>query len=114
MTASQGNSTGGDGKPSPEEASYASIDRVLEHAQGLLTGDRAREYGDPVASHEVIATLWGTYLGQSITPQQVAIMMTLLKIARLKSDPQHQDSMVDGVAYLAIAKACQERNGDQA
>ena len=31
----------------------------------------------------------------------VAVMMTLLKLARIKSNPRHQDNWVDGCGYLA-------------
>jgi len=57
--------------------------------------------------------LWEIYLrakydGKEINIQadDVAIMMALLKIARLAVTPEHRDSAVDGAAYLAIAHEC--------
>lgn len=88
--------------------SYAVIDETLAHAQELLTGERARDYGDPAVNHQSVADLWAAYLGHPVTPQDVTIMMALMKIARLKGAPAHKDSMVDAVAYMAIGRAHQE------
>ena len=33
----------------------------------------------------------------------IAIMMTLFKIARIKGNPDHVDSYVDAAGYLALA-----------
>jgi hypothetical protein len=41
----------------------------------------------------------------------VAMMMTLFKIARIKGNPDHIDSYIDAAGYLAIAGEiqCMER-----
>jgi hypothetical protein len=31
----------------------------------------------------------------------VPVMMTLLKLARIKSNPKHEDNWIDGCGYLA-------------
>lgn len=76
---------------------------VLSQAADLLAGDRETDYGDAVTNHERIAALWSAFLGVDVTASQVAVCMALLKISRLAHQADHQDSFVDGAAYLAIA-----------
>jgi len=40
-------------------------------------------------------------LGQSVTPEQVVLCMTCLKVARLMETPDHEDSWVDIAGYGA-------------
>jgi hypothetical protein len=75
---------------------------ILEEAARLTAKDRQKTYGDPTVNHCRIADLWTTYLGQQITPQQVAICMALVKVARLM-ETETEDSFVDLAAYAAIA-----------
>ena len=48
-----------------------------------------------------IASLWSVVLGQDVTPEQVALCMTCLKVARLMETPAHEDSWVDIAGYGA-------------
>ena len=56
----------------------------LETAVKLITGPRANDYGDKVINHQNIAKLWSAYFDIPITGHDVAICMTLLKIAKSK------------------------------
>jgi hypothetical protein len=75
---------------------------ILQEAARLTAKDRQQTYGDPRTNHCRIADLWTTYLAQQITPQQVAICMALVKIARLM-ETETLDSFVDLAAYASIA-----------
>jgi hypothetical protein len=75
---------------------------ILQEAARLTARDRQKTYGDPTVNHSRIADLWKTYLGQQITPQQVAICMALVKVARLM-ETETEDSFIDLAAYAAIA-----------
>jgi hypothetical protein len=75
---------------------------ILQEAARLTAKDRQKTYGDPTVNHCRIADLWTTYLGQQITPQQVAICMALVKVARLM-ETETEDSFIDLAAYAAIA-----------
>ena len=75
---------------------------ILQEAARLTARDRQKTYGDPTVNHSRIAELWTTYLEQQITPQQVAICMALVKIARLM-ETETEDSFIDLAAYAAIA-----------
>jgi hypothetical protein len=75
---------------------------ILKEAARLTSSDRQNQYGDPSVNHSRIAELWTTYLETEIKPEQVAICMALVKIARLMQT-QSEDSFVDLAAYAAIA-----------
>jgi hypothetical protein len=77
----------------------------LARAKELTAGDRNRSYGAPYTNHDRIARLWSDYLGFQLKPEQVAICMVLLKVARLmeRSGSEATDTFVDLTAYSAIA-----------
>jgi hypothetical protein len=75
--------------------------RVLEEADTLINGQRQEDYGTPRQNFGVIADMWAAYLGADIEPRDVANMMALLKIARLRMT-NARDSAVDGAGYLAL------------
>jgi hypothetical protein len=75
---------------------------ILKEAARLTSSDRQNQYGDPRINHSRIADLWTTYLETQIEPDQVAICMALVKIARLM-ETQSADSYIDLAAYAGIA-----------
>lgn len=76
---------------------------ILDAAKKIVTGDREKQYGKPEDNFAVIAEFWTTYIGHPISSEDVAIMMALLKIARIRSGNYKTDSFVDGVGYLSLA-----------
>jgi hypothetical protein len=70
--------------------------------------ERGRAYGPIKQNHERIAALWATLLEHPISPVQVAMCMTALKLARLMETPNHEDSAVDIAGYAACIRECQE------
>lgn len=76
---------------------------ILDAAKKIVTGDREKQYGKPEDNFAVIAEFWTTYIGNPISSEDVAIMMALLKIARIRSGSYKADSFVDGVGYLSLA-----------
>lgn len=72
---------------------------VLEEAYRLTRGDRNSQYGHPKEDHGRTASYWSTYLGRDIRPDQVAVMMILMKVARLGHSPAHRDSLTDIAGY---------------
>lgn len=75
---------------------------LLKAAEEIITKDRHNTYGSAEDNFACIASFWSTYLGIEIKPYQVAFMMVLFKIARLKNNPEHPDSAVDAAGYTAI------------
>jgi len=85
---------------------------MLQAAANLVGGQRAIDYGDKKVNHERIADLWNYWLVQQgkpsdITAYDVAMMMLLLKIARLIHSPGHQDSHIDIAGYASILEEIQ-------
>jgi hypothetical protein len=74
---------------------------ILATATQYVTKDRAATHGDAERNFEMIAAYWSTHLGVEILPADVAVMMTLLKIARIGSNARNADNWVDGCGYLA-------------
>ena len=75
---------------------------VLDEAKRVITQDRAEEYGDASENFKDIADMWSTYLDHTLVEADVAAMMALMKIVRLKSNHTHRDSWVDIAGYSAI------------
>ena len=75
----------------------------LAKASTLVAGDRENDYGDKVHNHNNIARLWSAYLDTEIKAHDVAIIMTLLKVARTKLGAVSEDTYIDMAAYSAIA-----------
>ena len=77
---------------------------VLDTANSLINGDRAREYGDAKESFADIATMWSIVLNHKVQSRDVAMCMAALKICRfVNSKDGHADSLVDLVGYAALA-----------
>lgn len=64
--------------------------------------NRGQSYGDSRQMLAHIAQRWSLTLGHEVTPNQVAICMIDLKIARLCADPNHADSVLDIGGYAAL------------
>ena len=79
------------------------IEKNLKIALKLLNGKREHEYGDKKINHKNIAKLWSAYLGKEVSAHDVAILMLLLKIARVKFGNPSSDTYIDMVGYSAIA-----------
>lgn len=85
---------------------------ILDAAKQCVTADRESQYGSPEDNFKLIAEFWQLYLkGRCVSedadicilPQDVAVMMTLLKIARIKTGTFKEDSFIDACGYLACA-----------
>lgn len=75
---------------------------ILELARKCVCGEREREYGKPENNFALIGRLWEAYTGNSYTAKDVAMMLALLKVARIKTGVKG-DSFVDLAGYAACA-----------
>ena len=75
---------------------------LLNIADELISGDRAKEYGDKEVMHNNIARLWSAFLNVTITGHDVALMMPLLKMARTTAGHVTEDTYIEIAAYSAI------------
>lgn len=88
----------------------------LEQAMGCVLRDRNNEYGEPEDCFGMIARMWGAYLGVCVSAHDVAAMMALLKIARFRHNPSHEDNAVDCAGYaacMAETATAWEREGEE-
>ena len=76
---------------------------ILDTAKEYVTKDRAATHGDAERNFGLIAAYWSAHLNKNISPHDVAVMMTLMKLARMKSNPAHADSAIDAAGYSALA-----------
>ena len=83
---------------------------VLRTAEDYITKDRAEEHGDMADNFATIADYWSTHLGVGVTGSDVAVMMSLLKVARIKSNARNMDNWIDGCGYLACGAELATRN----
>lgn len=79
---------------------------ILETAASYVTKDREAQYGSPEDNFSIIADFWNTYLGSKevgteIDAHDVAVMMCLLKIARIASGQKKDDNYIDLAGYAA-------------
>lgn len=83
---------------------------ILDRAKAIVTGEREKQYGKPEDNFAIIAELWGTYTGYKFSPVDVAMMMALLKVARIKTGVGTVDSFVDLAGYAACAGEIARKN----
>jgi hypothetical protein len=83
-------------------------EECLDIARKIIVGDREEQYSGPEDSFTQIARYWEVYLerkvGQVIDlgPDDVAVMMCLLKLARLSTGGTAQpDTWIDAAGYAA-------------
>lgn len=80
---------------------------ILNEAANLIGGDRNKTHGNKRRNFEHTALLWSAYLSDqlnaSLRPDQVAVMMALLKISRTASGTPIRDHYTDMAGYAAIA-----------
>ena len=77
---------------------------ILSQAEQCVNGKREQDYGTPEKNFQTIADLWNAYIGErdfKFEPVDVAMMMSLLKIARIKNGGGTGDSFVDLAGYAA-------------
>lgn len=89
---------------------------ILDTAKAVVTGEREQQYGSPEDNFTTIANLWMDYLigagsPVELSPHDVAIMMALLKVARIASGRTHDDNYVDACGYFACAAELAEGEG---
>ena len=74
---------------------------ILDTAKEYVTKDRAATHGDMEDNFGVIAQYWSVHLNHPVTSVDVAVMMSLLKVARIRSNPQNADNWIDAAGYVS-------------
>ena len=82
---------------------------ILKKTEKLVSKDREDKHGNKIINHENIARLWSAYFQNKykiniiVLPEDVANLMTLLKIARTQAGKHNLDDYIDACGYSAIA-----------
>ena len=89
-------------------------EKCLREACEIVNGARNHAYGNVEDNFDRIASLWSIYLDTAVTPIDVAMMMVLLKAARVSTGGvSHYDNYVDVAGYAACAyEITKEWNGE--
>nr|DAO55915.1 MAG TPA: hypothetical protein [Caudoviricetes sp.] len=82
---------------------------ILHAAEKCVCGQRETDYGTPEDNFKTIAELWEAYLNKAcirgvnvrVEAKDVAVMMALLKIARIAAGGGKADSWIDLAGYAA-------------
>lgn len=82
---------------------YTTRKACLESAMEIVCNDREDTYGSPEDNFSLIAELWSNYTGAELSGKDVAMMMALLKIARIKTGKYKADNYIDLAGYAACA-----------
>ena len=73
---------------------------ALREAAKIIAGDRDVQYGGPEENFTRISKIWSVIVGKEITPEDVAMMMVGLKVARYASKSGFQpDTWIDIAGY---------------
>ena len=81
---------------------------LLEAAEKLVNGPRAKDYGDAFENHDRIAEGWNIIVSAALrshgylTAAHVALMMDWVKTSRLLETIDHEDSWIDKAGYTAL------------
>lgn len=103
-------------EPPPPSGLHGEAALLLSDAADLVTGDRARSYGDPEESFGEIAYLWRWWLlgrdPATISAVDVASMLGLMKTRRKKAEPGNRDHWVDEAGYAGLGGAIAMKDHD--
>jgi len=89
---------------------------LLEAAEKLVNGPRAKDYGDAFENHDRIAEGWNIIISGALrshgylTAAHVALMMDWVKTSRLLETINHEDSWIDKAGYTALGAEFVTRN----
>ena len=90
---------------------------TLDAAKACVCGQRQEDYGNIEDNFTKIAELWEVYMRDrcvggtvdiTILPEDVAVMMCLLKIARIASGHAKADNWIDIAGYAACGAELEE------
>ena len=89
---------------------------ILEAAMTAVTQDRNNTYGEPEDNFNAIADVWNTYIEAKtktlvcLEGEDVAAMMSLLKIIRIATGRSKDDNWIDLAGYAACGGEIESKN----
>ena len=89
--------------PDAQKETVSTRRQILDSAIQCVCSDREAQYGSPEDSFNRIAKLWTAYNDVTYTAHDVAMMMSLLKVARIAEGRFKDDNYTDLAGYAACA-----------
>lgn len=83
---------------------------ILVEATNLVHGPRQESYGSPLTNWGRTAKIWSVILGVEVTPEQAALCMVGVKLARQVHKPA-RDNLVDIAGYIGVVDLIQNAKG---
>lgn len=83
---------------------------ILEEANDLVNGDRAKAYGSALENAENWAVMFSAATGLNVKAHHYPIAMICVKLARERSNHK-QDNWVDIAGYVGVYGKMQEELG---
>lgn len=86
--------------------SFSKSETILQEAQRITDGDRAKAYGSALSDAERWAALFGALTGFDVRPEHFPLALLAVKLSRLSQAPQcyHRDSVVDIAGYARVVE----------
>lgn len=82
---------------------------ILQEAQRLTHGDRAKDYGHPLDDYTrtaaLVSALLAHKLREPLEPHEAAMIQICVKLSRQVNHPK-RDNMVDAAGYAWVAQEC--------
>ena len=81
---------------------------ILREAEGLVYGDRQKQYSHPSSDYAKTAKMWTGILLEKLRPdieitaKEAVLMMVAMKISR-EQFKHKRDNIVDGIGYFVCA-----------
>ena len=92
---------------------------ILEQAIECVCKTRDQQYGSPPKNFELISCFWSDYINAKypdtdilLCGDDVAVLMALLKIARIATGRYKEDSYIDACGYIACGAEIAGRDSD--
>ena len=73
---------------------------ILQKAEDIINGPRAKDYGPASENFNRIAVRWSQIFGVPVSAEQVCLAMIDLKVCRAITSPGHEDSWLDIAGYV--------------
>lgn len=86
---------------------------MLMETEKCVCGDREVQYGVPENNFKKISDLWTAYSGNPYTPLDVAMYLSLLKVARISTGQVKEDNFVDLAGYAACGCEIASKNKEK-
>ena len=94
---------------------------TLMTAESYVNGQREADYGTPEDNFKTIGEFWDVYANTAcvkdgkvhFSPHDVAMMMSLMKHARIATGTAKDDNYIDACGYLACAAEISDRPKEQ-